>query len=469
MATREENIAYRYYRILWTGSTNSNYKFLYNWLLTDTVGGAHKPGIITASVVIGGERDAPEAAFDGDISRTGWTTPDSAGDRWLKLDYGSPILMKETSIVAESMYGGKWLLQGSNDDAVWTTLFDYSQGPQILTYDQARVLRYTIQKTKYRLNVLTTKNNNYLFLAEMYLLDENGQRIPSGRGTSYDIVPSTVQTSDPANAQAWTKITDNDPATQGVFYYPVSFVIGADVPAIGWAVRQGNRSDSGIKTWSLDRSDDGGVTWANIVPATTETDWANGELRERTFESAGPAKRPRRMVSLMYVTAAAPPAEETLFTNTTESGTSNDWGSYTFRQRFPVSALSDKTKTKLRLTFKSGTQGMDITKATIAINTGNTGFDADTPFKTITFGGVETKSVGANTEIETDLIDMPVYVDGDAILLTIYLSNGSYMSMGVPSGGGGGYTAGNRAEDAGGSGWNTAGILHNIIRKITGA
>lgn len=302
MATREEHIAYRYYRMLWTGPTNSDYKGIYNWLLSETVGGAHKTGgtITYSSTTTGNPNEAPAKAFDADMN-TAWVALAQVGDQWLKIDYGAPVLIKETSFYTSQMHGGKWLLQGSNDDATWTTLFDWSPLASGHWNDGKRIVRYSLQKTKYRLNVLSTRGNSYIFLAEMYLLNESGARIPSGSGSSFWIQASTLQNADPTNSEGWSRITDNDPATQGAFNTGVKFFLSADVPAIGFGIRQGNRSDTGIISWSLDRSDDYGVTWTNIVGPQTESDWASGALWERLFDQPVSAKKPRRLVNFMYV------------------------------------------------------------------------------------------------------------------------------------------------------------------------
>jgi len=110
--------AARYWRLLWIENTNTinDFRALNSISFRTTLGGASIAGTWTARSVVTG---APPGAFrSADIDDEIY---------WVKLDAGSPTIVREAVIQASSAATSEapadFMIQWSNDDLTWTTMF----------------------------------------------------------------------------------------------------------------------------------------------------------------------------------------------------------------------------------------------------------------------------------------------------------------------------------------------------------
>lgn len=273
--------AFRHYRIYFTAGSFDDYKRVYEMLLSETIGGAHKSdGTVTFSTTTGNTAEGPEKAFDGNVN-TAFVTTSGTVEAFLKVDFGSAVKIREVMLAIQPPAGTSTVrLEGSNDNSTWQMIWDFQKLRSDLRRNSNQ-RRFALRPTIYRMTALTTSDNGgYLTFRELYLVDGFGQRIDPGSG--YFV--SGYQSDDPASGEYWRNSIDNNTATASTVETSVLHYFTSAVPAAGLAV-MANAANRSLKTWKLDRSDDYGITWTPVVDTKTEAAWAAGELRTTYFAS----------------------------------------------------------------------------------------------------------------------------------------------------------------------------------------
>ncbi|MBT1488406.1 discoidin domain-containing protein [Dickeya dianthicola] len=113
-------------------------------------------------------------AFDGSVSMNGWISanaPTAAAPQWLEIELPSQTQITGYIITNPNLtIGGlaspkSWLLQGSNDGSVWTTIHSVSNNTNnTADIDQEFPLSVAANYSKYRLYI-TDRNSSYSFVS----------------------------------------------------------------------------------------------------------------------------------------------------------------------------------------------------------------------------------------------------------------------------------------------------------------
>ncbi|WP_042859479.1 discoidin domain-containing protein [Dickeya sp. NCPPB 3274] len=113
-------------------------------------------------------------AFDGSVSGNGWisaSAPTAATPQWLEIELPSQtqitgyIITNPNSVIGGLASPKSWLLQGSNDGSVWTTVHSVSNSTNnTADIDQEFPLSIAANYSKYRLYI-TDKNSSYAFVS----------------------------------------------------------------------------------------------------------------------------------------------------------------------------------------------------------------------------------------------------------------------------------------------------------------
>ena len=138
------------------------------------------PYVVSASSVFNYNYPAWNA-FDNKVSMAsndGWVSS-STGSKWIKIDFSKPTYISAYKIITRGATGDtnlpkSWVLDGSNDDAIWENIDVRTSEFQNYTPLQEKIFECKkVAYRYYRINISESHNNSYVCIGQLRFLCDN--------------------------------------------------------------------------------------------------------------------------------------------------------------------------------------------------------------------------------------------------------------------------------------------------------
>lgn len=264
--------AHRYWRIFMTNNHGGGFLAIAEVEMRATFGGADQcsGGTASASAATDG---AAANAFANDGTASFWAT-NTATNQWLKYDFGSAKDIREVSIqipsFATSNSPKDILIQWSDDDSAWTT--GLSCSVSVDDWGGASGIKlFCIPVVSYRLNVTADVSSGNPAVATFAIAQTAGgsdetQVANAGHATGTTEVFAFSEYAFDGNVATSAQSSGTN---VGTFEYHFRTLVNfAEAKLTVHAVNSSNP-----KTFTFQVSEDGGVTWTNILSPGDVTVW----------------------------------------------------------------------------------------------------------------------------------------------------------------------------------------------------
>lgn len=268
---------HRYWRVLFEGNASGNAMEIRECEFANTRGGSNLATGGTPAASTGTAANA----FDGNTASGGWIASSAAVPQWLSYDFGvgqAPVInevrLYPTSNPARVPTTFK--LQYSDDNSAWT---DWMICPTNGTW--SGVQNWFKGAVAYRILVTNNNGNATLRISEMEFRATAGGADESGAGlgdASSNRQPTHV--AEQAFADDGATTTWSATFASGD-YLRYDFVAGFTLAQ--YAIMVSVNTNSAPRDWTIERSDDGGLTWSTVDTRSAVTGWTNNVLRVFTI------------------------------------------------------------------------------------------------------------------------------------------------------------------------------------------
>ena len=269
--------AYLYARLivnsLWTGTLwQCNELFFYDAALNDLCNG----GIATSSGTSASNAfDRNTSTFCSSISGTGG---------WVQYQF--PSAKAITNFKASNTAGSTYKYQGSNDGSTWTDLCSVSANTTRTNLANVYQCFGINGVQAWRLKINSVQNNgSEVDISEFEIHTSVGgaQALTGGFPTASSCINSSTSTAnaafDGSNSSQWINQTTNDGVTAGFTWLGYILPYGSLITPVEITIRSSSSgSITAPKAFTLDKSSDGGATWAT-VQSYNQTSWSNSQTK----------------------------------------------------------------------------------------------------------------------------------------------------------------------------------------------